>query len=77
MPLTKMTASVRPYRSGAVSVKFDLAPEYELAQMLFRSLAECLGFLRRVNPVQPYAEQLVASHERFYGVAVGYADDSS
>ena len=32
--------------------------------MLFRSLAECLGFLRRVNPTESDSEEFIVGHER-------------
>ena len=65
-----------PVSVQAVSVKFDLAPEYEIAQMLFRSLAECLGFLRRVDPTESDLEEFITSHERLYSVANRNSDDS-
>ena len=64
-----------PVSVQAVSVQLDLAPEHQIAQMLFGPLAECLRFFRRVNPAQTYPEELVAGHERLYGIAVGNADN--
>ncbi len=55
----------------AMSLQLDLAPEYQFAQMLFGSLAERLGFFRRVNPAKSDSEELVAGQKGLYGVAVG------
>jgi hypothetical protein len=60
-----------------VSAKFDLAPEFELAQVLLGPLAECLGFLRCVDPNKSDSEEFVAGQECFHGIAIGYADNSS
>ena len=59
-----------PVSVQAVSTQLSLPAEYEIAQMLLGSLAECLGFLRRIDPTQPYAEQLVAGRERLYAFTV-------
>ena len=63
-----------PVAIEAESVELDLAPEYQLAQVLFGTLAESLGFLRRINPAQAYAQQLVAWRQDFARIAIGDTD---
>jgi len=58
----------------AVRLEHDIFAKNQLRCCLFRSLAECLGFLRAVDAIQADALRLLVLQD-FDRVAVDYRDD--